>query len=93
MERKISEVLRLHGLRQGRYIGRAKTGLQAVLTATLVNTKRLLTLAAVKPELKAALRQALENRTLAVTKQLLFAPTRPVTPTHLHLRLTKSAAS
>lgn len=93
VERKISEVLRLHGLRQGRYIGRAKTGLQAVLTATLVNTKRLLTLAAVKPQLKAALRQSLKRRMLAVTEQLLFVPTRPATPTDAHIELTKSAAS
>lgn len=59
VERKISELMRLHGLRQGRYIGLAKTGLQAVLTATVVNTKRLLTLVATKPETASALRQAL----------------------------------
>ena len=52
VESKTSELLHLHGIRQRRYIGRTKTGLQAVLTATLVNTKRLLTLAAVKPEIK-----------------------------------------
>ena len=31
VERKISEVLRLHGLRQGRYFGLKKTDLQAVI--------------------------------------------------------------
>jgi hypothetical protein len=46
-------------LRQGRYLGLAKTGLQAVFTATLVNVKRLLTLAAAKPEQGRALRRAL----------------------------------
>jgi len=59
VERKISELMRLHGLRQGRYIGLAKTGLQAVLTATMVNTKRLLTLAATEPETASALRWSL----------------------------------
>ncbi len=41
VERKVAELMRLHGSRQGRYIGRVKTGLQAVLTATMVNTRRL----------------------------------------------------
>jgi len=59
VERKISELMRLHGLKQGRYIGLAKTGLQAVLTATMVNTKRLLTLAATEPETASALRRSL----------------------------------
>lgn len=44
VERKISEVLRLHGLRRGRYFGLEKTDLQAVMTASMVNTKRLLTM-------------------------------------------------
>jgi Transposase DDE domain len=44
VERKISEVMRLHGLRQGRYFGEQKTDLQAVMTASMVNTKRLFTL-------------------------------------------------
>jgi transposase len=44
VERKISEVLRLHGLRRGRYFGTEKTDLQAVMTASMVNTKRLFTL-------------------------------------------------
>ena len=44
MERKISEVMRLHGLRRGRYFGEQKTDLQAVMTATMVNSKRLFTL-------------------------------------------------
>ncbi len=93
VERKISELLRLHGLRQGRYIGRAKIGLQAVLTATLVNTKRLLTLVAAEPQTGKALRQALESRALTSIKQLSFTPRRPPTRTDTHLRLTKSAAS
>src|SRR5262249_18679546 len=46
VERKLAELLRRHGLRQGRYLGRLKTDLQAVLTGTMVNLKRLLTLAA-----------------------------------------------
>jgi len=36
--------LRLHGLRRGRYFGTEKTDLQAVMTASMVNTKRLFTL-------------------------------------------------
>ncbi len=59
VERKIAEVLRRHGLRRGRYIGLAKTDLQAVLTAAMVNTKRLLALAAASPDRARALRQAL----------------------------------
>ena len=59
IERKIAELLRQHGLRRGRYRGLAKTSLQAVFTATLVNVKRLLTLAAAKPEQGRALRRAL----------------------------------
>jgi hypothetical protein len=59
IERKIAEVLRRHGLRQGRYLGLAKTSLQAAFTATLVNVKRPLTLAAAKPEQGRALRRAL----------------------------------
>jgi hypothetical protein len=50
VERKISEVMRLHGLRQGRYFGQQKTDQQAVITATMVNAKRLFTLAAADPE-------------------------------------------
>jgi hypothetical protein len=50
VERKISEVLKLHGLRQGRYFGQQKTDHQAVITATMVNAKRLFTLAAADPE-------------------------------------------
>ena len=45
VERKISEVMRLHGLRQGRYFGVEKTDLQAVMTASMVNTQE-----AVHPE-------------------------------------------
>jgi transposase len=50
VERKISEVMRLHGLRQGRYFGQQKTDQQAVITATMVNAKRLFTLAAADRE-------------------------------------------
>jgi transposase len=46
IERKIAELVRRHGLRWGRYLGRAKTALQAAMTAAMVNAKRLLTLAA-----------------------------------------------
>jgi hypothetical protein len=59
VERKISEVLRLHGLRRGRYFGLEKTGLQALMTATMVNAKRLFTLSADDPELASGLREAL----------------------------------
>jgi transposase len=60
VERKIAEVLRLHGLRQGRYFGLEKTDQQAVITATMVNAKRLFTLAAEDPEVVGKpLRQAL----------------------------------
>jgi len=41
IERKISELCRRHGLRHGRYHGQQKTDLQAVMTATMVNAKRL----------------------------------------------------
>ena len=57
VERKISEVLRLHGLRRGRYFGLEKTDLQAVMTATMVNTKRLFTLSAIDADLAEALRE------------------------------------
>jgi hypothetical protein len=59
VERKISELGRRHGLRQGRYLGLRKTDLQAVLTATVVNTKRLLTLVAADPGRAGTLRQVL----------------------------------
>jgi transposase len=59
VERKIAEVLRRHGLRRGRYLGLAKTDFQAVLTAAMVNAKRLLALAAASPDRARALRQAL----------------------------------
>ncbi len=59
VERKISEVLRLHGLRQGRYFGQEKTDLQALWTASMVNAKRLFTLAADDAELADGLREAL----------------------------------
>jgi hypothetical protein len=56
VERKIAELMRRPGLRQGRYRGVAKTGFQAVLTATMVDAKRLLTLVAAAPERERALR-------------------------------------
>jgi hypothetical protein len=59
IERKIAEVLRRHGLRHGRYLGLVKTALHAVLTPTLLNVKRLLTLTASDPERDRALRHAL----------------------------------
>jgi hypothetical protein len=59
VERKISEVLRLHGLRQGRYFGQEKTDLQALWTASMVNAKRLFTLSAEDEELAEGLREAL----------------------------------
>jgi hypothetical protein len=59
VERKISEVLKLHGLRQGRYFGQEKTDQQAVMTATMVNAKRLFTLSAGNEELADGLREAL----------------------------------
>lgn len=59
VERKISETLRLHGLRQGRYFGIEKTDLQALMTATMVNTKRLFTLTDEDGALTEALREEL----------------------------------
>jgi transposase len=59
VERKISEVLKLHGLRQGRYFGLKKTDQQALMTATMVNAKRLFTLSAEDEELADGLREAL----------------------------------
>ena len=59
VERKISEVLRLHGLRQGRYFGQEKTELQAQMTASMVNAKRLFTLTEGDEELADGLREAL----------------------------------
>jgi hypothetical protein len=59
VERKISEVLRLHGLRQGRYFGEEKTELQALWTSSMVNAKRLFTLTAEDEELADGLREAM----------------------------------
>jgi transposase len=59
VERKISEVLKLHGLRQGRYFGQEKTDQQAVMVATMVNAKRLFTLSADDEKLADRLREAL----------------------------------
>jgi transposase len=61
VERKLAELMRRHGLRQGRYLGRLKTDLQAVLTGTLVNAKRLLALAARDAYTARAVRQALAS--------------------------------
>lgn len=44
VERKIAELME-HGLRQARYVGRAKKRLQALWTAAVVNLKRLFKLA------------------------------------------------
>src|SRR5215217_8076165 len=59
VERKISEVLRLHGMRQGRYFGQEKTELQAQMTAAMVNAKRLFTLSVDDEGLAEGLREAL----------------------------------
>jgi transposase len=59
VERKISEVLKLHGMRQGRYFGQQKTDLQAVMTASMVNAKRLFTLTEDDEGLADGLREAL----------------------------------
>jgi transposase len=59
IERKISEVCRRHGLRHARYRGQQKTDLQAVMTATMVNTKRLTLLAAHHAEQGDRLRRVL----------------------------------
>lgn len=59
VERKISEVLRLHGLRRGRYFGQQKTDLQAVMTAGMVNAKRLFTMGSEDAKLAKALREEL----------------------------------
>lgn len=59
VERKIAELVRPHGLRQGRYFGEEKTDLQAVFTATMVNAKRLFTLSVGDAELGEELRKAL----------------------------------
>jgi transposase len=59
IERKISELCRRHGLRQARYRGRSKTEFQAVMTATMVNTKRLTRLMQDDPEQERGLSQAL----------------------------------
>jgi hypothetical protein len=59
VERKISELLRLHGLRRGRYFGGHKSDLQALMTATMVNSKRLFTLTDGNADLAEALREEL----------------------------------
>jgi hypothetical protein len=59
VERKIAELVRPHGLRQGRYFGEQKTDLQAVFTATMANAKRLFTLSVEDADLADSLRDAL----------------------------------
>jgi hypothetical protein len=59
VERKISEALRLHGLRQGRYFGQEKTDLQAQMTGSMINAKRLFTLSAEDKQIAEKLREAL----------------------------------
>jgi transposase len=59
VERKIAELVRPHGLRQGRYFGEEKTDLQAVFATTMVNAKRLFTLSVEDAELAEGLREAL----------------------------------
>jgi hypothetical protein len=59
IERKISELCRRHGLRHARYHGQRKTDLQAVMTATMVNTKRLTLLASMDVEQGERIRAAL----------------------------------
>jgi hypothetical protein len=59
VERKISELCRRHGLRHARYRGQRKTELQAVLTATMVNIKRLTRVASSDAEQGERLRSAL----------------------------------
>lgn len=59
IERKMGELCRRHGLRQARYHGRTKTELQAVMTLTMVNTKRLTRLMQGDPEQERRLSQAL----------------------------------
>ena len=53
VERKFAQLMRRHGLRQARYLGRAKTEVQAVLTATMVDIKRITGLAARDAALRA----------------------------------------
>lgn len=65
VERKISEVLRLHGLRRGRYFGEEKTDLQAVMTASMVNTKRLLTLSEEDAEARRSIEERISRLTAA----------------------------
>lgn len=59
VERKISELCRRHGVRRARYRGREKTELQVVMTATMVNTKRLTALASTDTERRERIRAAL----------------------------------
>jgi hypothetical protein len=47
VERKLADLVRWHGARRARYRGRRKVRLQMLLTAIVVNVKRLVKLAAV----------------------------------------------
>lgn len=48
VERKLNELLNLHGGRRARYWGQAKTHVQHMMTAFVINTKRILTLLAIQ---------------------------------------------
>ena len=50
IERKLSELVRWHRARLARYWGQAKTKVQALLTATVVNLKRITRLLAAVPK-------------------------------------------
>jgi hypothetical protein len=92
VERKIAELMRRHGLRQGRYHGLVKTGFQAVMTATMVDAKRLLTLAAADPQRERAVRRALLTSRQAI--RALWRLRQRCCPSPLGLPATiKSAAS
>jgi len=55
IERKFAQMKQQHGLRQARYWGWAKMTIQCLLTAIVVNCKRLVTLTRIKHELEALL--------------------------------------
>ena len=58
IERKLGELCR-HGVRHARYHGRRRTEFQAVMTATMVNTKRLTRLASTDADRGERIRRAL----------------------------------
>jgi hypothetical protein len=49
IERKLSEFVNRHGMRQARYRGRAKVLWQALMTGLVVNLKRMVRLLAAAP--------------------------------------------